>query len=110
MWRGGETQELKEIKFDAPSITSAKARATKEANSLVFLSEIQSWDNEKRKTHGKDLRWRSWSEPPCCYTQDDGKEIAYSGKSATFSGIETLESGASRQYAAGVTLYWEIKD
>lgn len=110
MRSGGESKELKQIKFEAPSITAAKARATKEANRLVFFTEIQSWDKENRKTVGKDLQWQSWSKPPGCYTQDDGKVIGYSGKSATFFGLYTTESDASRQFVAGVTLYWEIKD
>ena len=108
--RGGERKEIKQIKFASPSITAAKARATKEANRLVFLEEVQTWDNEIKKTIGKDLRWKSWSEPPSCYTQDDGTEIAYSNKSATFFGLYTHASGASSTYYAGVTLYWEIKD
>ena len=110
MRSGGESKELQQIKFESPSITAAKARATKEANHLAFLTEVQSWDNEKRTTFGKDLQWRTWSNPPSCYTQEDGKVIGYSGKSATFFGLYTTESGTSRQYVAGVTLYWEIKD
>ena len=62
--QGGEREELQRLEFDAPSITAAKARATKEANRLVFLEEVQSWDNEIKTTIGKDIRWKSWSDPP----------------------------------------------
>ena len=108
--QGGERKELKRLEFKAPGITAAKVRATKEANRTVFLEEIQSWDNETKTTVGKDLRWKSWSTPPSMYTQDNGKEIGYSRKAATFYGLWTHKSGASTTYSAGVTLYWEIAD
>ena len=114
--RGEESKELKRLEFDAPSITAAKARATKEANKLVFLEEVQSWDNEIKTTVGKDIRWQSWSVPPSTYTQEDGRKVAFSGKSATFFGIYTykigasIKSGTSITYYAGVTLHWEIKN
>lgn len=110
MCQGSERKELKRIKFEAPSISAAKGRATKEANRTVFLEEVQSWDNEKKQTTGKDIRWRSWSVPPSMYTQDDGKKIGYSGKSGQFFGLYTTQHGTSPTYYAGVTVYWEITD
>ena len=107
--RGGERKELKRIEFESPNITAAKARATKQANCLVYLEEVQSWDNAKNVTQGKDLRWQSWSNPPSMFTQSDGKEVAYSRKSATFLGMCDAV-GDSITYVACVTIYWEIKD
>ena len=108
--QGGERKELKRIEFKAPSITAAKARATKEANQTVFLEEIQSWDNEVRRYHGKDLRFKAWSNPPSMYTQDDDTDIGYSRKSAKFFGLYTTVHGTSPTYFASVTLYWAIVD
>lgn len=108
--QGGERKELKRLEFEAPSITAAKARATKEANRTVFLEETQSWDGETKTTLGKDLRWKSWSNPPSCYTQENGTEVAYSARSASFFGLYSHANYSSSTYYAGVTLYWEIQD
>lgn len=105
---GGQREELKHVKFDAPSITAAKARATKIANELVFLSGKIHLDGEKVDIIGKDLRWKSWDlrDP---YTQDNGKVIGWSGKLAEhFSGNYDPELKTSPNYYAWVTLYWEI--
>ena len=40
---GEKPVELKKLSFEAPSLTAAKSRVSKEANTLVFLEEVQSW-------------------------------------------------------------------
>ena len=105
---GGQTEELKRVKFEAPSITVAKVRATKIANDLVFLSGKIHLDGEKVDITGKDLHWKSWDvrDP---YTQDNGKRIGWSGKLAdSFYGNYDTETKSSPYYFAWVTLYWEI--
>ena len=110
---GEKPVELKKLSFEAPSITAAKSRVSKEANTLVFLEEVQSWDNAVRHTLGKDLRWKPWQtrEP---YTQDNGTKVGWSGKhSERFFGLathtETDKFPTSPDYTAYCTLYWRLE-
>ena len=106
--QGGETVELKREKFEAPSITAAKSKATKIANKLVFLKNKIKWDDTNGNIVGSELRWRNWDtrEP---YEQEDGKRIGWSGKlSEHFYGNWDPETDTSPTYYAWVTLYWEI--
>lgn len=94
-----ETEELKRLKFEAPSITAAKTRATKLANKTVFLEDLT----------GKDLRWKNWDNRQP-YVQDNGKKVGFSGKrSANFSGNYAEALGTSSTYFVWVMLYWEIQ-
>lgn len=106
--QGGETVELKREEFEAPSIQSAKARATKIANALTFLKDKICWEGTRDLT-GIDLRWRAWDtrEP---YIQGN-KRVGWSGKIAeSLSGNYNPKTDTCPSYFAWVTLYWELVD
>ena len=107
--QGGETVVLKRKKFDAPSITAAKAKATKIANATTFLKGVVRWNDEIVNVKGKDLRWKAWdTRKP--YTQDNGKVVGWSGKLAeSFTGNYDAKLDRSPNYFAWITLYWEVK-
>ena len=105
-----ETEELKRVNFEAPSIRAAKTEATKIANALVFLTGNITYDNENTEMTGKLLRWKSWdTRKP--YVQENGKKVGWSGKrSENFYENYDPERCTSSCYFSYVTLYWEIAD
>ena len=78
---GEKPVELKKLSFEAPSITAAKSRVSKEANTLVFLEEVQSWDNAVR-THTRQMTYagsHGKAREPYGLGQDNGTKEAAIG-------------------------------
>lgn len=109
----GEQSGTKEIYadyFKAKSIQSAKAKLTRLANDTELFSWIQSWDKAIRAYTGKDVRWRSWTQPNP-YTQKDGTEIAWAVRSSESVSGERIYDGEDRYgksvtYRVDLTLRW----
>ena len=105
-----ETTVIYDGYFEAESPQAAKAMLTRKANTSELFSWIQSWDNEKRSYTGKDLRWKPWSAMSS-YTQDNGKEIAFSTRMSDREFGETTYNtdykyGKSVEYRVDITVQW----
>lgn len=112
-WKPEETEIYADF-FEANSIQSGKAKLTKIANAQELFSWIQSWDNEKRRYTGKDLRWKPWSQP-ISYNQGDGTPIGYSYRRSDRESGETVypegyKYGKSVGYSVDLTVYWRLGD
>lgn len=106
-----ETTDIYDDYFEAQSIQAAKAMLTRKANASELFSYLQSWDNEKRSYTGKELRWKPWS-PVHTYTQDNGKEVAFSTRiSDRVFGETTYNTdykyGKSVEYRVDITVRWK---
>jgi len=105
-----ETTDIYDGYFEAESPQAAKAMLTRKANTSELFSWIQSWDNEKRSYTGKDLRWKPWSAMSS-YTQDNGKEVAFSTRISDREFGETTYNtdykyGKSVEYRVDITVHW----
>ena len=98
--------ELKRVEFDSPSIVAAKAKASRIANSTVFLENKIKWDDSDGNIIGKELRWLKWDEREP-YEQENGVLVEWCGKrSDNFYGNWDSETDTSPTYVGHVTLYW----
>ncbi len=105
-----ETTDIYDDYFEAQSIQAAKAMLTRKANASELFSYLQSWDNEKRSYTGKELRWKPWSSINT-YTQDNGKEVAFSTRMSDREFGETTYNtdykyGKSVEYRVDITVRW----
>ena len=105
-----ETTDIYDGYFEAQSIQAAKAMLTRKANTSELFSYLQSWDNGKRSYTGKELRWKPWSSINT-YTQDNGKEVAFSTRMSDREFGETTYNtdykyGKSVEYRVDITVRW----
>ena len=112
-----QDNELDRFEFEADTIKTAKAKATRRLYKTTILKNVLRFVLEEGRMQykegdiiGKDLDWKRLWDTRQSYTQDDGKVIGWSGKrSANFSSNYNSETDTSDTYHVNITLYWHIE-